>query len=196
MKCDLDHCDRTSLTRRTKRLPDFGTSADRLTIARSVSGRSGCTPSGGQSTVELLAACTVNTGDRVQSNDLAAVTIPASLFVLDHRREYRDVRFNLIWQRFRPAGQTSFVTSRSGHCRRRGSPARQSDQGVRRLKPHRPGCCHADRRDRRRARNERAIRLRCLGRSASDPWRPSVIVLAICHRFRRASPRVSNVPAR
>ena len=42
MKCDLDHCDRISLARRTNRLLDCGTRADRSTTVRTLSEYSGC----------------------------------------------------------------------------------------------------------------------------------------------------------
>ena len=42
MKCDLDHCDRISLARRTNRLPDCGTRADRSTTVRTLSEYSAC----------------------------------------------------------------------------------------------------------------------------------------------------------
>src|ERR1700694_4611424 len=72
MRYDLDHCDRTSLTRCTNRLPDCGTSADRSTTVRTFDRRSGRTPGDVRGTVELSAVGATNNGARAKVSNFAA----------------------------------------------------------------------------------------------------------------------------
>src|SRR6266568_4719428 len=71
---DLDRHDRTSSAERANMLSGCGTSADRSTTARSLSGWSGCTPCGSRSTVEWLAVRTANSGEPAQVSDFTTAT--------------------------------------------------------------------------------------------------------------------------
>ena len=77
MMRDRNHCDRTSLVRRTNRLPDCGTRADRATTARTLDRRSDRAPCAIRSTVELLPVRRVNNGERAKVVDFAtAMSFP------------------------------------------------------------------------------------------------------------------------
>src|SRR5665213_614474 len=75
IKRDRNHCDLISLARRTNRLPNCGTRADKSTMARTLGGRSGRIPGDERSYEELLAVRTTKSRERAGESDFATATI-------------------------------------------------------------------------------------------------------------------------
>ena len=171
-KRDFAHGDLIPRVRRTNRLPDCGTSADRSTMACVREERLAPMSTADRPSCGMPALRVANSEEFAQANDLATASGPTLVeYAVDHAARA---------PRHRP-GSHPAAADRSPdgvrsvqvpHCRQRGSPACRNGHGALGCKPHQPGCCRADHRDRHRDRSERASPPRFVGIICISPMAP------------------------
>ena len=112
-KRDFAHGDPIPRVKRTNRLPDCGTRADRSTMACVREEPLAPMPTADRPSCGMPALRVANSEEFAQTNDLGTASGPTLVSTaVDHRRERRDIGPRLIRQR--PTGrQMAFVASRS-----------------------------------------------------------------------------------